>query len=490
VRLVELGAVELAERIAGREVSCVEVMRAYLDRIDALNPLVNAIIARRDRDELLAEAAERDRAVERGPVGPLHGVPFAVKDLVEVAGQPWTAGSPVYRDRVGAVDELFVARIRAAGAVLVGRTNVPELGRGSQSYNPVWGTTTNPYDPTRTAGGSSGGAAAALALRLLPVADGSDYLGSLRNPAAFCNVLGLRPSRGRVPRPGFVAQLGEAGPMGRSVADLALLLSVMAGPDPAAPLARTDRLDLRDLRPAELRGRRIAWVGDLGGRLATEPGILQLGRAAADVLAGLGADVVELVPAFDLDRLWQAVLVWRWWDAAELAPLLASRELVKPELRWEIEHGLGLATADIAAAMATRDEWYAAVLELFGEVDAVLAPSAQVFPFPADVHWPAEIAGRPMDSYHRWMETVAPWSLAGVPALGMPAGFDVRGLPTGVQLVGPPGDDRGVLEMGLAYEQATGWVERVRPAVSELPGPGHETRSRSGVEQPAADPTC
>jgi amidase len=301
---------------------------------------------------------------------------------------------------------------------------------------------------------------------MLPVADGSDYMGSLRNPAAFCNVLGLRPSRGRVPKPGFVAQLSEVGPMGRSVADVALLLSVLAGPDPAAPLARTDRLDLHDLRPADLRGKRVAWVGDLDGRLATEPGVLDLGRAAADALAGLGADVVELVPAFDLDRLWDAFLVWRWWGMADKAPLLADgvRELVKPEARWEIERGLALTPAAIVDAMAVRDAWYTAVVELFGSVDAVLAPSAQVFPFPADVPWPAEVGGRPMDTYHRWMETVAPWSMAGVPVLGMPAGFDARGLPNGVQLIGPPGADRWVLEVGSAYEGATGWVERVRPA--------------------------
>jgi ureidomalonase len=440
--LVELGAAALAARIAAREVSCVEVVEAHLDRIDALNPQVNAIVARRDRESVLAEAAERDRALAAGaPVGPLHGIPMAIKDLAEVAGQPWTAGSPVHRDRVGQVDEPFVARVRAAGAVLVGRTNVPELGLGSQSYNPVWGTTTNPYDPTRTAGGSSGGAAAALALRMLPVADGSDYMGSLRNPAAFCNVLGLRPSRGRVPKPGFVAQLSEVGPMGRSVADVALLLSVLAGPDPAAPLARTDALDLRDLRPADLRGRRVAWVGDLG------------------------AEVVELVPEFDLDRLWEAFLVWRWWGMADKADLLADgvREHVKPEARWEVERGLALTAPEITAAMAVRDAWYAAVVALFDDVEAVLAPSAQVFPFPADVPWPAEVGGRAMDTYHRWMETVAPWSLAGVPALGMPAGFDARGLPTGVQLIGAPGADRRVLEIGLAYERATGWVERVRP---------------------------
>jgi amidase len=465
--LVELGAVELAGRIAAREVSCVEVMATYLDRIDALNPQVNAIIARPDRAEPMAEAGDRDRAIEEGPVGPLHGLPFAVKDLAEVAGQPWTAGSPVHRDRIGAVDDPFVARIRAAGAIFIGRTNVPELGLGSQSYNPVWGTTTNPYDPGRTAGGSSGGAAAALAMRMLPVADGSDYLGSLRNPAAFCNVLGFRPSRGRVPKRGFVAQLSESGPMGRSVADIALLLSVMAGPDPAAPLARTDELDLTGLEPADLRGARVGWVGDLGGRLATEPGILELGRAAADALGGLGAEVVELVPEFDFDRLWEALLVWRQWGMAESAPLLADGR-IKAEARWEIEQGLALTTTRIADAMVVRQAWYDAVRELFDGFDALVAPSAQVFPFPADVHWPAEVGGRPMDSYHRWMETVAPWSMAGVPVLGMPAGFDPRGLPTGVQLIGAPGADRRVLEIGLAYERATGWVERVPPSAGPV----------------------
>ena len=480
--LVELGVAELAARIAAREVSCVEVMRTYLDRIDALNPLVNAIVARRDRDQLLAEAEQRDRALDEGPCGPLHGVPQAVKDLAEVAGQPWTSGSPVFRDRVGEVDAPFVRRIRTAGAVFVGRTNTPELGLGSQTYNPVWGATTNPYDPTRTSGGSSGGAAAALALRLLPVADGSDYLGSLRNPAAFCNVLGLRPSRGRVPKPGFVAQLGESGPMGRSVADLALLLSVMAGPDPAAPLARTDQLDLRDLRAADLRGRRIGWLGDLGGRLATEPGILTLGRATADALSGLGALVEDVVPDFDLDRLWRAVLVWRWWGMAEMAPLLAAgvRERVKPEAVWEIEHGVALTAGEIAGALAVRDGWYATVLRLFDRYDALLAPSAQVFPFPVDRPWPDEVDGRPMDTYHRWMETVAPWSLAGVPVLGMPAGFDARGLPTGVQLIGPPGGDRRVLEIGLAHERATGWVDRVRPPVLGAAGRAEPARRPGG----------
>ncbi|MBN9103296.1 MULTISPECIES: amidase [unclassified Pseudonocardia] len=456
MHLTDHGAASLAHLIATRETSCVEVMTAYLERIERVNPQVNAIIALRDEDALLAGARRAD--AWDGPRGPLHGLPHAVKDLAQVAGLPWTCGSPLFRDRVAVVDDPFVSRLREAGALIVGKTNVPEFGYGSQTYNDVWGVTRNPHDLTLTAGGSSGGAAAALAARLLPVADGSDYMGSLRNPAAFCNVLGLRPSRGRVPGPGFVAQMGETGPMGRSIADVALLLSVLAGPDPAAPLTRTDPLDVADLHPADLRGARVAWVGDLGGRLATEPGLLDVCRGALDPFTALGAEVEDVVPAFDLDRLWDAFLTWRAWAARYLPP-----GPLKPEAEWERARAAALTVADIDEAMVVRDAWYAAVGDLFRRYDAVLAPSAQVFPFPADVHWPDTVDGRPMDTYHRWMETVLPWSMAGTPVLGMPAGFDPAGRPAGVQLVGPPGADRRVLEIGLAYEQATGWVERVRP---------------------------
>jgi ureidomalonase len=473
----ELGLVDLAAAIAAREVSCVEVARAYLEHVDALNPAVNAVVDRRDPDAVVAEAGERDAELGRGRSrGVLHGVPQAVKDLAEVAGQSFTAGSPVFAARVGVTDAPHVARMRAAGALFVGRTNTPELGFGSQTFNPVWGTTRNPYDLARTVGGSSGGAAAALTMRMLPAADGSDYMGSLRNPAAWTNVYGLRPSRGRVPGgPGFVAQLGEAGPMARTVTDLAALLGVMTNQDEHAdrgsvgPLDRTDPLDLADLRPADPVGLRVGWLGDLGGRLATEPGLLALAREPVDVLARLGADVEDVVPAFDLDRLWDAFLVWRWWNAVEMAPLVedpALREQLKPELVWEIEHGVGLSARQISWASTVRAEWYAAVARLFERFDVLLAPATQVHPFPADVPWPAEIAGRPMDTYHRWMETVMPWSMAGVPALGMPAGFTGDGLPVGVQLVGPPGGDRRILEVGLTHEAATDWSARRPPVLA------------------------
>ncbi|MCD2192240.1 amidase [Actinomycetospora endophytica] len=457
--------------MAAREVSCVEVARVHLEHADAVNPQVNGLVARRDPVAVLAEAAERDVELGRGERrGVLHGVPQAIKDVTEAAGQSFTAGSPIFASRVGVVDAPHVARMRAAGALFVARTNTPELAFGSQTYNPVWGTTRNPYDLTRTVGGSSGGAAAALATRMLPAADGSDYMGSLRNPAAWANVYGLRPSRGRVPGgPGFVAQLGEAGPMARTVTDLAALFGVMTAGGAVGPLDRADPPDLTDLRPADPAGLRVGWLGDLDGRLATEPGLLELARGPVEVLAGLGAVVEDVVPSFDLDGLWEAFLRWRWWNAVEMAPLLDDPALaaqLKPELRWEIEHGTALSAWEIAQAATVRAEWYAAVVELFERFDVLIAPATQVHPFAAEIHWPAEIDGRPMDTYHRWMETVMPWSMAGVPALGMPAGFTADGLPVGVQLIAPPGGDRRVLEVALTHEAATDHAARRPPLLA------------------------
>jgi amidase len=412
--LPDLSAGELVALVARGEASCVEVVEAHLDRIDALNPHVNAIVGLRDRAAVLTEAAARDQAARDGAErGPLHGLPLAVKDLSEVAGLPWTRGSTIFRDQVGAVDEPFVARLRAAGAVVVGKTNVPELGFGSQTFNAVYGATRNPYDLGRTIGGSSGGAAAALAARMLPIADGSDYMGSLRNPAAFGNVLGFRPTAGTVVPPGPIAQLGELGPMGRTVADVARLLGVMAARPPA-------ELD------GPVAGTRVAWVGDLGGRLATEPGVLELAPLHADP---------------------------------------ALRAQLKPEVVWEVEHGLAYTALDVNRAAAVRQRWVEAVGALFERFDAVLAPSTQVFPFAVTTPWPELVDGRRMDTYHRWMETVMPWSMAGTPVLGMPAGFDTRGLPTGVQLVGPAGADHAVLRLGRAYEEATQWVADYPPVI-------------------------
>ncbi|WP_216093852.1 amidase [Streptomyces abyssalis] len=482
--IVSWDAAELSRAIAGRRVSCVEVMEAYLAHIGAINPHVGAIVGQQDPEISLRQARERDEQLSRGEhLGWMHGFPHAVKDLTEAEGLPWTEGSPLYANRVGQQDALIVQRLKAAGAVVIGKTNTPEFGLGSQTYNEVWGTTGNAHDPARTAGGSSGGAASALALRMLPVADGSDYMGSLRNPAAFNNVLGMRPSWGLVPAPGFTAQLSTAGPMARTTADLAALLSVMAGPHMSAPLAATEpggrfeegleggsggRSSSGGRSGGGFRGVRIAWAGDWGGHLATDPGVLEVCRRSLTVFESLGCEVAEARPDFPPEELWRTFLTWRGWANLERHELYAdpdARARMKPEAVWEIERGLTLSALDVAAAAAARERWYAALTDFFSEYDYVLAPAAQVFPFAKETHWPDRVGGRRMDTYHRWMETVVPWTLAGVPVIGMPAGFGEDGLPMGVQLVGRHRDDAGLLRLAHAYERETGWVERVKPAL-------------------------
>lgn len=469
--VVSLDALALSRAIQRREVTCAEVMAAYLDHIDRVNPHVNALVGMRDRDASMEEARERDRQLARGTsLGWMHGLPHAVKDLAAARGLPWTEGSPLYADRVADHDDLHVRRIKAAGAIVIGKTNAPEWGLGSQTYNEVWGTTGGAYDPARTAGGSSGGAASALAARMVPVADGSDYMGSLRNPAAFNNVFGMRPTWGRVPAPGFVAQLAVLGPMARTVPELAALLGVMAGPDDSAPLSIDDGADLtRPPGRGHFAGTKIAWVGDWQGRLATEPGVLDVCREAFGPLRELGCDVTEALPDFPAEEIWQTFLNWRWWDNLSLNELYEDpdrRKQLKPEAVWEVEHGRKMSALDVQRAVDARNRYYEAVLRLFDTYDYVLAPSAQVFPFDKTVHWPAEIDGRRMDTYHRWMETVAPWSLTGLPAIGMPAGFDPRGLPMGVQLIGRHGADAALLRLAAAYDTSTGWSDKRPPLLT------------------------
>lgn len=462
--IVMMDALALSRTIARRDVSCVEVMTAYLKHIHRINPQVNAIIALADDAALLKEAEERDEQLHRGEyLGWMHGFPQAIKEGTDTKGFPTTSGSPIFADRIADSDSPVVARIKAAGALVIGKTNAPEFGLGSQTYNPVWGTTGCAYDPSKTCGGSSGGAASALALRMLPVADGGDYMGSLRNPAAFNNVLGYRPSWGLIPDDSrFIAQLGVGGPMGRTVNDIAALLSVMAGPSKAASLEIDGNSSIFRL-PLErdLRGARIAWVGDYNGYLATEPGILDLCRKSFAAFESLGATVEEAVPDYSLSALFDTFMTWRGLSQLRRYDLWAdpvTRAKLKPELAWELERASKLTAVDIYNADQERKAWYAAVVKMFDRYDYIVAPSAQVFPFDKNVHWPSEINGRQMDTYHRWMETVAPWSLTGLPVMGMPVGFNEAGLPAGIQLIGK--DDRGVLQMAYAYEQVTGWVQK------------------------------
>ncbi|HUH50071.1 MAG TPA: amidase, partial [Mycoplana sp.] len=447
--ITDLSAVELSAAIHARNVSCRSVMEAYLARIEALNPKINAIVSLREAPDLIAEAEAADRALAEGcSRGWLHGVPFAVKDLSEAKGIRCTYGSQNYRDFVPDFDDIHVERIRAAGAIIIGKTNAPEMGLGSHTYNDVFGATHNPYNLAKSAGGSSGGAAAALAARLVPVADGSDMMGSLRNPAAFNNVIGFRPSFGRVPSLGnelFLGQHAVNGPMGRCVADVAALLATQAGYDPRDPLSLPTE-DILPLGRTNFSGARIGWLGDYGGHLAFEPGVLELCREALGAFSALGASVSDVQAGFDMDRLW-----WGWWtyrhllvaggEGADYADP-ARRARMKPAMIWEIENGQGLSARDVLAASAVRSDWYRYVLELFETFDFLILPSAQVFPFDVTLQWPKEIAGRAMDTYHRWMEVVIGPTMAGLPVAAMPAGFGDNGLPAGIQIIGRPRADK------------------------------------------------
>ena len=482
--IVMLSARQLSEAIHARQVSSREVMAAYLAHIAAVNPACNAIVAQQDEGALMREAATADAALARGESrGWMHGMPQAPKDLAMTRGIRTTYGSPIFKDNVPASDSVVVARVRDAGALLIGKTNTPEFGLGSHTFNPVYGATRNPYDPSRSAGGSSGGAAAALALRMLPVADGSDFGGSLRNPAAYCNVFGMRPSTGRVPYgPApelFLPQLGCEGPMARTVEDLALLLATQSGPDARTPQALPDDPVLATLTPqnvagvldADLAGKRVAWLGDWGGYLPMEDGILTLCEQALRFFPDFGVEVEVIAPPYPPEKIWQTWLVHRHFLTGNARLALyanpSTRAQLKPEAIWEIEGSLDLKASDLYAASVQRSAWYQALLRTFEQFDYIAVPTAQVFPFDVDQHWPKAIAGRQMDTYHRWMEVVVAWTLSGCPVISVPVGFNAEGLPMGMQLIGRPRDDLSVLRLAAAYEKVRNWVGDRLPPVLE-----------------------
>lgn len=478
--IVELDAIELSQAIHARQVSCHEVMQAYLAQVERFNPTVNALVSLRSHEEVLAEASQRDRELDQGQSrGWMHGMPQAIKDLAATQGLRTTLGSRLFAEHIPQEDAISVARVRASGAVIIGKTNVPEFGLGSQTYNSVFGTTGNAYDPRLVAGGSSGGAAVALALRMLPVADGSDMMGSLRNPAAFNNVFGLRPSQGRVPHGPvpelFVQQLATEGPMGRSVADVAQLLSVQAGYDPRVPLSlKEEPAVLGEPLQRDFKGARLGWLGDYNGYLPMEDGVMSLCESALKDFAALGCKVEHCQPEFSLERLWQTWLVHRHWliqgslGAAYADP--QKRALLKPEAQWEVQGGLQLSAADVYQASVNRSDWYRALGKLFERYDFLLLPTAQVFPFDAQQPWPRLVAGREMDTYHRWMEVVIGPTLAGLPSMNVPVGFNPQGLPMGLQIIGPAQADRAVLQLAYAHEQLTQWVQRRPPACLSTTG--------------------
>ena len=459
--LVYRDAHRLAGQLAAGSLSAREVMTAFLQRIEACNPVVNAICTLLPAEQALAlaDAADRQR-LAGAATGPLHGLPIAVKDLAATRGMRTTMGSPIFADNIPEEDSLLVQRLRAAGALVIGKTNTPEFGTGSHTFNPLFGITRNPWDTGKSAGGSSGGAAAALACGMLPLADGSDMGGSLRNPAAFCNVVGFRPSMGRVPHwPNAMAwqsRLGVEGPMARSVEDCALLLSVLAGPDERDPLSiQEDPAQFRQGLEHDFSGARIGWTPDLG-MLPVERDVAEVCAATIPHWRDCGFEIEEACP--DLEGAMDCFKVLRASFYAQFGePLLAThRELMKDTLIENVEAGLKLSATDITAADARRTQLYLRVLAFFEHHDFLLLPSTQVSPFPVEKEWVTDIEGNSLSSYLDWMSICCIITLFGLPAISVPCGFTPEGLPVGIQIVGKPRADLQVLRAAHALEQATG----------------------------------
>ncbi|WP_299559471.1 amidase [uncultured Sulfitobacter sp.] len=467
MKIHEMDACAQSAALESGAISAAEMMQATLARIAVINPSVNAIVSLRDGDRLMTEAREADNAPRSGW---LHGIPIAIKDLANAAGFPTSMGSPLFADHEAEADDLLVARLRAAGAIVIGKTNTPEFGLGSHTFNPVHGVTRNPYDTSRSAGGSSGGAAVALATGMLSVADGSDMMGSLRNPAGWNNVYGMRPTWGTVPaEPAgdlFMHQLSTAGPMARTPADLAALLDTMTGADPRQPLSRegADTLAGIDRTPKALR---IGWLGDWDGAFPYAPGIGDLSQSALLQMAEPGHRVETLKAPFSADAIWQS-----WTDLRSFAVAAGSgvyydnpdqRLLLKPAAIWEIERGRAMDAARIQTASAIRSDWYRRTVRLFESYDVLVLPSAQVWPFPVEWEHPQSIEGHAMDTYHRWMQVVVPAGLIGLPVVNVPAGFGENGLPAGLQLIGPRGSDAMLLRLAQQWHKVTLWPQ-TRPA--------------------------
>lgn len=458
--LTLLPATRLAAMLRAREVSARELLEAHLDRVDRLNPTVNALVTL-DVEGARAAATAADRALVRGgALGALHGLPVGHKDTHLTAGLRTTFGSPVHRDFVPSHDELVVARLRGAGAIRLGKTNVPEFAAGSHTTNPVFGPTRNPHDPSRSAGGSSGGAAAALATGMVALAEGSDMGGSLRNPAAFCGVVGLRPTPGRVPT--FPATLGFStlsvqGPLGRTVGDVALGLSVLAGPDPRVPISLSEPgTSFTPPVREDLTGLRVAWAPDLGGRVPVDSEVRDALAGVPGLVADLGGELALDCP--DLDEADEVFTVLRaWLFAASLGPVVdAHPELVNAAIHGNVAAGRRLSGADLARAEAAHTRLHVAVAEFFTRHDVLLAPTSQVVPFDVDTEYPAVVDGVTQQDYLGWMRSCTLVSACGVPALSLPAGATATGLPVGLAVIGPPRAEQRVLEVGHALEHALG----------------------------------
>ncbi len=448
-------AKKLARLIHARKLSATEVMRAFIERIERVNPKVNAIVTFLP-EQALKEAKALDRKKGKKPL--LAGLPIAYKDNVPTKGIRTTSGSPVYRDNVPAADHALVERLRAAGAITLGKTNLPEFAAGSHTFNPVFGVTRNPYDPSRSVGGSSGGAAAAVATGMLPFADGGDLGASLRNPGNFCNVVGFRPSPGRVPHwPALNAwnTLSVLGPIARTVEDAAFLLSAMAGPDARAPVTISEpgSIFARPLKRS-FRKVRVAWTKDFGG-LPVAPAVTEVLEKQRKVFRNLGCVVEEACPDFT-----GAVEAFETLRAAgfvqNYAELVRTRRAeVKDTVIWNVEQGLKLTPERIARAESLRTELYHRMRKFLERYDFLLGPVNQVVPFPVETEYPTEIAGVKMTNYLDWMKSCYFITVTSHPAISVPAGFTPEGLPVGLQIVGRYRDDFGVLQLAHAFERET-----------------------------------
>ncbi len=455
-----LTAADLAGRIRSKELSCREVMQAHLDQIERVNHKVNAIVTL-VAESALEQACAADDALAQGrKIGPLHGLPVAHKDLVPIRGIRTTYGSPIYADHVPDDDGLIIERLRRAGGITLGKTNVPEFGAGSQTYNEVFGATLNPYDTSKTCGGSSGGAAVALACGMVPIADGSDTGGSLRNPENFCNVVGFRTSPGRVPVwPSDVSwfPISVQGPMARTVEDTALLLSAIAGPDIRSPMSLTEEGEcFRRPLARNFDGVRIAWSRDLGG-LPVDSRVTDVLEARRAVFENLGCEVASDEPDFsDADEVFK---VWRAWRMElHFAELLRTRRKdIKETVIWNVEQGMKLTGPQVGRAESKRTALYHRVRKFMERYEYLVLPVNQVPPFAVEQPYVTEIAGTNMETYIDWMKSCYFVTVTGLPAISVPAGFTEDGLPVGIQIVGRYRDDFGVLQLAHAFEQATGF---------------------------------
>jgi amidase len=463
MEITDLDASALSRKIHSHGLSCREVMQAFLARIHKLNPTFNAIVNMAPDDVLLAQADGYDRELAAGASrGWLHGIPVAIKDAADAMGFPSTKGCELLATHMPDRDSLMTARMKAAGCIVIGKTTSPELGLGSHTFSTLFGATHNAWDVDVSAGGSSGGAAVCLAQRMLPIADGSDFMGSLRNPAGWNHVYGFRPTQGRVPQPYntdvWLDMLSTEGPMGRSIEDVGRLLVTQGGHDPRAPLSLQSSIAWAPgADPEVLKGLRVGWLANLDGHLATEEGVLEACEDGLAHFTAAGAVVEEIPLGFDAARLWDCWLAWRRAIAGprvgSLMHLPGAKEKIKPEAQWEYECSQGMSFVDFRRASETRSAWYRHLLGLFEKWDVLVLPTAQVWPFDVSMRWPREIAGRTMDTYHRWMEVTIYATLGAIPALAVPAGFHPNGRwPIGLQLMARHSAEPFLLRVAAGYE--------------------------------------